>query len=104
MKKYSLILFLFLSFSCNNVLHLADVEPRSSKIESTSDVQPDPTITAMIAPYKKQLDAEMNEVIGESAITMRKAAPQSTLGNWMADLIHKKSEDYYGQDIDKIST
>lgn len=60
----------------------------------------DTEIEAMIAPYKKQLGAEMNQVIGELEIDLIKDQPESTLGNWTADLIHKKCEDYYGKPID----
>lgn len=100
MKRYPLFFLILLFLSCNSTLHLADVQPASYKVTSTSEIKEDQEILNMVEPYKKQLDSKMNQVIGESAITMRKASPQSTLGNWMADLIHKKSEDYYGKPID----
>ncbi len=100
MRKFLFPLFLILVLSCNKTLHLADVQLNSYKLESTSEVKQDQEFIDLISPYKAQLDAEMNQVIGESAITMKKARPQSTLGNWMADLIHKKSQDYYGKKVD----
>lgn len=100
MNRSIILLFCIQWMSCVKVMHLADAKSASSKIEEEMDLKPDPEIEAMIAPYKAQLDEEMNQVIGESAITMRKAKPQSTLGNWIADLTYQKSKDYYGKSID----
>lgn len=100
MKKYALFFLLFTAFSCQKTLKIAEVKPQSTWVETINMPTADVDITAMIAPYKKQLDAEMNQVIGQSSLTMTKAAPQSTLGNWMADVLHKKSEEYYQQPID----
>ncbi len=100
MKKQCLFLLFLFFFSCNKVLHLADAKPQSYKVETSTEIQPDEEVLEMIAPYKSQIDEKMNEVLGKSAITLVKAKPQSTLGNWMADLIHKKSQDYYGKPID----
>ncbi len=47
----------------------------------------DPTIEALIAPYRSQLEEKMNVVIGSSTVEMLKAQPESTLGNFTADAI-----------------
>lgn len=64
------------------------------------DAPADPAIAKIIAPYKEQLDAEMNEVIGTSAVELTKAKPESSLGNFVADLVHEQSELYFGASID----
>jgi len=100
MNNYILFLLMVLFASCNKALEPVNVKSQSLKIEEGMEVKPDAEIETMITPYKKQLDKEMNKVIGESAITMRKAKPQSTLGNWIADLTYQKSKEYYGKPID----
>lgn len=95
-----LFLTCILFFSCSKVIHLADTSPASIKIEKAAVIEPDAEIVAMIEPYSTELDKEMNQVIGSCAKDLTKAKPESKLGNWMADLIHKKSEAYYGKPID----
>jgi 2',3'-cyclic-nucleotide 2'-phosphodiesterase (5'-nucleotidase family) len=99
-----LFIFLSLSFfflySCQKVFHIADVQSRNYEVESNAESSANEEIANLISPYKIQIDELMNEVIGESAITMIKAKPQSTLGNWVADLIYKKSQEIYKDSID----
>ncbi|MFK8104356.1 MAG: 5'-nucleotidase C-terminal domain-containing protein [Saprospiraceae bacterium] len=99
-KQYLLFLPLLLLFACTKVLHLAETKPANYRIDADAKITEDPAIKEMIQPYKKQLDAEMNAVIGEVALTLSKAKPESTLGNWTADAIQKKCTDYYQQPID----
>ncbi len=61
---------------------------------------PDQHIETVIMPYKKELDKEMNQVIGEVATRMEKKKPESTLGNWIADVIHETATRKSGQEID----
>ena len=42
----------------------------------------------------------MNKVIGETAGAFTKGQPESTLGNWFADIIYEQSCKYYGKPID----
>lgn len=95
-------LFIVLSTfaACNKVWHLSSIEPASKEVNSSNVPAQDTAILALVAPYKKQLDAEMNEEIGRVARTMPKARPHSKLGNWFADLIHEKSSEYYKERID----
>ncbi len=76
-------------------------------VDSTTDAtnyvkveKPDPEIVALIEPYKEKLDAKMNQVIGVSEKELIKGKSQSTLGNFIIDLILKKSIEYYGKPID----
>jgi len=66
--------------------------------ESASDL--DSSITTMIDPYKSELDAKMNRVIGTLTTTLEKARPEGTLNNWMTDIIHDRAQYYYGAKVD----
>src|ERR1051325_11707187 len=45
----------------------------------------DSTLSAIIAPYKRGVDTQMQVVIGHTDIPLTKAQPESTLGNFVAD-------------------
>lgn len=45
----------------------------------------DSVITALIRPYKRGVDTQMQVVIGYTDIPLTKAQPESTLGNFVAD-------------------
>lgn len=101
-KKLSLILALSLALGACKVNHLAKVQPQGYRMQPQSTAQPaaDPEIEAMIAPYKTELDAEMNQVIGEAAAEMTKAKPEGALGNWMSDLLYEEINELMGEKID----
>ena len=99
MKKTLFIILIFSFVSCKTNTFLSSIEETSIKIEEET-ITSDEDINALIAPYKKELDATMNEVIGQAAQTMPKGRPESLLGNWSADVILKKAKDYYEQPID----
>lgn len=81
-------------------MHVSAPQLSSVKIEETANIESSPEIEALISPYKKEMEKEMNQVIGTCEKELIKAIPESTLGNWTADLIHKKCEEYYGKPID----
>ena len=100
MKKLFPALLALVLFSCTKVFHVSEVNDNSYSIESSNGLDENKEITELIKPYKEQLDKEMNQVIGHSAITMYKARPQSTLGNWMADAQYIQSQKLYTDKID----
>lgn len=57
-------------------------------------------ISQLIEPYKAQLDAEMNTVIGTVPKTLYKDRVESTLGNWTADAIATYVEGETGKTVD----
>lgn len=101
----SLLLLLALLLASCKVNHLAQIQPQGYRIESKSTAIPaaDASIEALIAPYKAKLDAEMNEVLGVAAKTLEKGKPESTLGNWMADLFYEQMSEYTKGNIDFAS-
>ena len=76
----------FIFPSCRSVYTSQNASGQYYKINKKLDSIRDPDIIAIIKPYKIQLDAKMNEVIGYSA-GLKKGKPESTLGNWVADVI-----------------
>jgi len=97
MNRFFTFLILVNIAACAPRIHYLDTSVQYIKAEETSA---DDEVADMIAPYKKRLDAEMNTVIGNTAADLTIGKPESTLGNWLADLIHQKSEDYYESKID----
>jgi len=88
--------FLFLCLlsicSCTKVWQVADTQVVQQSIEHETIVE-DSTITAVIAPYREKLNAKMDVVIGNAAITLTKQRPESTLGNWVADLMFTSAQE-----------
>ncbi len=97
-KTIPFLIFLLSILGCNKVLHVTTTDSTVKVEEATTPASDE--INALINPYKSQIEKEMNQVIGNSAKDLTKAKPESSLGNWTADLIHKKSEEYYNQPID----
>ena len=89
---------LLLTTSCSRVQHLAKVD--YTHYELASDTSNQAQVEALIAPYKQQLDAEMHEVIGHCAETLTKRKPESTLGNWICDLIERHAAEHLGGPVD----
>jgi 2',3'-cyclic-nucleotide 2'-phosphodiesterase (5'-nucleotidase family) len=67
------------------------------EMNSHYDVPANPQVTAMIATYKTQMEAEMNQPIGEAAQTLVKGYPQSLLGNFTADAIQELAAERWGK-------
>ncbi|MBU6323978.1 MAG: 5'-nucleotidase C-terminal domain-containing protein [Bacteroidetes bacterium] len=57
-------------------------------------IAPDSVENSRILPYRNQLAAEMNEVIGfaDSALVSRR--PEGSLGNFMADILFQRAQSY----------
>ena len=69
-------------------------------IDSTADKIADKAYTEWLQPYKQKVDAQMNEVIGYSAVTMRAHKPESLLSNFSADVYLKAASDYLKMHVD----
>ena len=101
MKRILLFLIIgsFVFPSCKSVYQSKKATGQYYKIDKKLDAIQDSGIIKMILPYKKQLDAIMNEVIGYSQ-GLTKDKPESTLGNWVADVIAKRAAKATGEKID----
>jgi len=81
----------------------ARIENTSTRIAMDTSVAVDEGVEALIAPYKKELDAQMDRIIGEAAEEFNNdAGPtgESTLGDFVADLLLVQSRKEYGEDVD----
>lgn len=90
---------IFLLSGCKYVQHHANIEARQLRIDTQMLVQ-DQEIEAMIQPYKETLEDKMNEVIGILDDDLQKHKPNSTLGNWFADVLAKQGAVIFDEDVD----
>ena len=99
---YKSILGLILSgllFSCNaSYQHLAkaDVE----YIRTTKNISSNTEIHDMVAPYKTEMEAQMNEALGMLPEDLKKDRPNSNMGNWFCDALQSMAEKHYGPEVD----
>lgn len=99
-KYFPFLVGTFFLFASCKTTHLTEIQPDQYRISGENVSQPDPETEALIGPYRDQLAAEMNQVIGEAAMDLTTGRTESTLGNWYADLLHERSEHYLGKSID----
>lgn len=99
MKVIYTLIILFSLASCQRQWHLAEVDPDTYRFDRYNSIKEDPEIKKLIEPYKSQLDAEMNEIIGKVKHDLTKARPESTLGNFLSDLLVVQAEDCSGAEI-----
>lgn len=94
MKKIlNLGLLLVLLVSCVSNPQINYKQKQGTKIQwyhtdVSKDIPQDKEIVKMIEPYKEQLSKEMNTVIGYADVDLVKGKPESTLGNFVADVIY----------------
>lgn len=89
-----LFLLSVLHISCSNSAKIVKIE--SSMVvfgpETTPDI--DEATVELIKPYKMKLEADMGTVLAINEATMFKSNPEGALGNFVADLTLKKTNDY----------
>ncbi len=97
--NFSIVFALILStISCGKVFQLADASEH--RYEITELIPPDSSINALILPYKMQLDSLMDVVIGNSDKAITKGKPESTLGNWMTDIMFEEATKRSSRSVD----
>ena len=90
--------FIFSNSSCSSHYRIADTQQTYHRINKKIDTIPGTGMEAMIEPYRNQLNAIMDEVIGYSA-GLSKTRPESTMGNWVSDALEKFAAEKTGQNI-----
>lgn len=107
LRKYGwlpgLILLIGVS-ACNRSLVPEQVAPERIEIDAALEsAYPDsPTarqIARMIEPYREELSESMDEVIGRVPRALTSGKPESTLGNWLADLLYTEAIRYIDQPV-----
>ena len=69
-------------------------------IDSTTDSLADKNYEAYLQPMKQKIDAQMNVVIGQAAVTMKGHAPESLLSNFNADVYREAASAFLGEPVD----
>jgi 2',3'-cyclic-nucleotide 2'-phosphodiesterase (5'-nucleotidase family) len=69
-------------------------------IDASTQALADTGYINYLQPFKKQVDLQMNVVIGRAAETMRGHAPESLLSNFSADVYRKSASDYLKSEVD----
>lgn len=105
MKFVSLIttLCFFIVFSSCKVNHFVRVDSENYRVENSLNVPEDSTILALITPYASRLEKEMDQVIGSLAMDLKEPSrnqPESLLGNFVAEIIQAKAEEYTQDRVD----
>lgn len=99
MRNLLYIAFVLLGFGCRAPLSAPSVQPHFYTITDQQDKkEAGPQVQKMletIAPYKAQLDEKMNRQLAVVETPLKKGQPESTLGNWAADLLARAAEATY---------
>jgi 2',3'-cyclic-nucleotide 2'-phosphodiesterase (5'-nucleotidase family) len=69
-------------------------------IDSTTNPLADKSYNDYLQPFKQKVDAQMNEVIGQAAETMKGHAPESLLSNFSANVYLQTATDFQGEKVD----
>jgi 2',3'-cyclic-nucleotide 2'-phosphodiesterase (5'-nucleotidase family) len=82
MKKIYIILITFLFYSCETTYHLNSFDSNVLNVKSVIDS----TVYYIIQPYQNEIEEQMNETLVYTKNDLTKGRPQSTIGNFVADL------------------
>lgn len=85
MRRFVFYLIITILFACGPAQYQAQSEQVQYLKPQKSN--PDSQMQALIQPYKKQLSAEMNTVVGTAVRELPLGQPESLMGNWVADLV-----------------
>lgn len=92
--KYYFLGFVSLAVaSCSPTMSLADIQPRNS-ITIGQDIAEKKELTAVITPYKQQLEASMNQKISYTPIELNKDGDNSNLGEVLTDFTLDTARDW----------
>ena len=86
--------------SCQSYQHFVKEEGQYYQLNSSEHQEADSSTAAIYAPYKKQLEAKMNEQLGQLDVDLIKEQPESNMGNFTADMVAVQAQLYTGQSID----
>ena len=63
-------------------------------------IEDDPTVSALVDPFRVRMEARISQVIGQSAGSFYKGFPEGTLGNFAADALLEIGRQRTGLEID----
>lgn len=97
-------LLLALSFASCQRTWVASPSLAETDVPVAKTVAADPEVEAMITPYREEVTAKMEEIIGNAPVELGKAEYQSPLGNIVVDLMLEESRKLYDGEIDMATT
>ncbi len=92
-----------LLFCCSQPLQQSR-QPEVQQIGISNSLPADTSVENYIAPYKARLDAKMNQVIGYAPEELTRGYGESTLGNFVTDLMQQQADIYYEGTVDVAVT
>ena len=96
---FILFSFIILSIGCKSTkTYISQYEYERYEVEGKAET--DKSIDHIISPYRNELGKTMNEVIAINDKKLVKRKPNSSLGNWFADVLHKASESVTSTKVD----
>ncbi len=95
-----LIVAVLAATSCSKVWHTANERPELYLLNAELIPQPDSSIQSLIAPYKAEYKMKMMQQIGRVQTAMLREQPEGSLGNWMADIVHRKAMQLSPEPVD----
>lgn len=99
-KIFGFLLIIGLTSCTQKAWIVTDDDTSYYRFDDRLEVDADESVDDLIQPYRSELEAEMNEVIGEIAHNMSKRLPESTLGNFVAQLLKDQTEMIIGDSLD----
>ena len=107
MKKFSFLLFLFLT-SCKFSSDYTPARIEGKQLQITDSIPADESLSEFIQPYKENIDREMSQVLSYSLfdLTKRDGELNTAIGNMMADAVMELSNPVFksrtGNSIDIV--
>ena len=97
--KYLVIFFLATTLLSCKVWHISQSQVVNEEMDSTYDSGSSDQVTELIKPFKDSLSASMGEILGKVEGELKKARPEGTLGNWVADALQYSATKLYPEPI-----
>ncbi|OGX85008.1 hypothetical protein BEN48_15315 [Hymenobacter glacialis] len=86
--------------SCQRVAYVSKASFAPVTSQPVGKTQPeDPAVAAIIAPYHDKVTSQMQEVLGTAPVALVKAAGESPLSNFVADLQRARASQVLGQPV-----
>jgi 2',3'-cyclic-nucleotide 2'-phosphodiesterase (5'-nucleotidase family) len=103
MKKNPLAILLsalifFVNLSCHNSYETHAAVYTNYRMTTT--LPADTVAAKLLAPYSKEVNRTMNDIVGTAPVALEKAQPECTLGNFMCDAFLTMATEKYGKHVD----
>jgi 2',3'-cyclic-nucleotide 2'-phosphodiesterase (5'-nucleotidase family) len=96
-----ILFFVGILASCSKKQYeVTNIQGTRVLIDNSWETKISPETRNLVEKYKKQLDAQMNERIGEATEIMKSGTPQSLLTNLTSDVMKQYGEKYSKQPVD----